>query len=42
MTQEAAEEHPVLTQLKESYMDRAVALARKKAEIQKAQTVASS
>ena len=42
MTPEAAEEHPVLTQLKDSYMDRAVALARKRAQIQKAQTVASS
>ena len=31
MTPEAAEEHPVLTQLKESYMNRAMALARKRA-----------
>ena len=42
MDPDAVDDHPVLTQLKNSYMDRAVALARKRAQIQKAQTVASS
>ena len=42
MDPDAADDHPVLTQLKNSYMDRAVQLARKRAQIQKAQTVASS
>ena len=42
MSPEEAEDNPTLTELKQSYMDKEVELERKKAQIRKAQNIASS
>jgi hypothetical protein len=41
MTEEQAENHPLLQELKDSYITRAKNLAQKRAQVQKAQSVAS-